>query len=49
MSQSTAKSSKLLKALGLIAIIGVVIAVGRLVVKGIRSAGAEPEDEHNGV
>ncbi|GEM_PF-4955007 len=50
MSQMTAnKSSKLLKALGLIALIGVVIAVGRLIVKGVRSAGAGPDDEQTGV
>ncbi len=41
--------SKLVKALGFIAIVGILVAVGRLILKGIRSAGAEPEDEHNGV
>jgi hypothetical protein len=43
------KVSKLLKILGLIAIIGVLVAVARQVLKGIRSADADPDDEHAGV
>jgi hypothetical protein len=50
MSQLAAnKGSKLFRALGIIAIIGVVIAVGRLVFKGIKSARSAPEDEHDGI
>lgn len=43
------KGSKTLKILGVLALVGVVITVARLVLKGIRSANTEPEDEHNGI
>jgi hypothetical protein len=43
------KGSKTLKILGVLALVGVVITVARLILKGIRSTRTEPEDEHNGV
>lgn len=43
------KGSKALKILGVIALVGVVVAIARLIIKGIRSAKTEPEDEHNGI
>ncbi len=45
------KGSKIIKLIGILAVIGLMIVVARLIFKGIRSAKSEPEpeDEHSGV
>ncbi len=50
MSQLVAnKGSKIIKALGLITLIGVIIAVGRIVLRVFNEKKSEPEDGHNGI
>ncbi len=50
MSESGSSiGSKVVKTLGVIAVVGIIIAVARLVLKGMRSASSEPKDEHNGI
>ncbi|MDQ3001811.1 MAG: hypothetical protein M3Y08_11195 [Fibrobacterota bacterium] len=50
MSQIAAsKGSKLIKTLGIITLIGVIIAVGRIVLKVFNEKNGKPEDDHNGV
>lgn len=50
MSQIAAsKGSKLVKALGIITLFGVIIAVGRIVLKVFNEKKGEPEDDHTGV
>lgn len=45
------KSSKIVKAAGFLALVAVVVAVGRLIFKGIRKAkeNVEPEEQDQGV
>ncbi|MDB5047736.1 MAG: hypothetical protein JWO30_807 [Fibrobacteres bacterium] len=50
MSQLAAnKGSKIIKALGVITLIGVIIAVGRIVLKVFNEKNAEPDDSQAGV
>ena len=50
MSQLAAnKGSKIIKALGVITLIGVLIAVARIVMRVFNEKNAEPDDGHNGV
>jgi hypothetical protein len=50
MSQLVAnKGSKIIKALGVITLIGVLIAVGRIVLKVFNEKNTEPDDSQTGV
>ncbi|MDB5106618.1 MAG: hypothetical protein JWP91_4307 [Fibrobacteres bacterium] len=50
MSQSASrKGSRVVKILGIITLIGAIVAVGRIVLKVFNEKEAEPEDGHNGV
>lgn len=50
MSQLAAnKGSKIIKALGVITLIGVIIAVGRIVLKVFNEKNTEPDDSQAGV
>jgi hypothetical protein len=50
MSQLAAnKGSKIIKALGFLTLIGVIIAVGRIVLKVFNEKNTGPDDGHTGV
>ena len=50
MSQLVAnKGSKIIKTLGILTLIGVIIAVGRIVLRVFNEKKTEPEDGHNGI
>jgi hypothetical protein len=50
MSESQArKGSRVLKVLGVVTLIGVLIAVGRIVLRVFNEKSAAPEDGHDGV
>lgn len=50
MSKLTAKNgSRAIKILGILAFIGVLVAVGRIVLRVFNEKPAEPEDGHNGI
>ena len=43
------KGSRAIKILGLLAFIGILVAVGRIVLRVFNEKPAEPEDGHNGI
>ena len=50
MSQLAAsKGSRIIKVVGIVTLIGVIIAVGRIVFRVFNEKTGEPEDAHNGV
>ncbi|HKP94574.1 MAG TPA: hypothetical protein VJ385_02345 [Fibrobacteria bacterium] len=49
MSQLAFKGSRIIKALGIITLIGVLIAVGRIVLRVFNEKDAEPDDGQHGV
>lgn len=50
MSESAAKKgSRVVKILGIITFIGIVVAVGRIVLRVFNEKPADPEDGHNGI
>jgi hypothetical protein len=50
MSESaSSKGSRILKVLGIVTLIGVLVAVGRIVLRVFNEKSREPEDAHNGV
>ena len=50
MSERAAKKgSKVVKILGIITLMGVLVAVGRIVLRVFNEKRSEPEDGHNGI
>ncbi len=50
MSQLAAnKGSRIIKVLGIVTLIGVLIAVGRIVLRVFNEKSGEPDDSHTGV
>ena len=50
MSQLAAnKGSKIIKTLGILTLIGVILAVGRIVLRVFNEKKTEPDDSHNGI
>jgi hypothetical protein len=50
MSQSAASNgSRIIKVLGIVTLIGVIVAVGRIVLRVFKEKAAEPEDAHDGI
>lgn len=43
------KGSKVVKFLGVITLIGIIVAVGRIVLRVFNEKRSEPEDGHNGI
>ena len=43
------KGSKVVKILGVITLIGIIVAVGRIVLRVFNEKSSEPEDGHNGI
>lgn len=48
MSQSAA-GSRILKVLGIVTLIGVIVAVGRIVLRVFKEKSGETEDAHDGI
>lgn len=46
---SVGKGSRIFKVLGIVTLIGVLIAVGRIVLRVLNEKPAEPDDAHNGI
>lgn len=50
MSQSAASYGfRIVKVLGIVALIGLLVAVGRIVLRALKEETGEPEDAHHGV
>lgn len=49
MSHSASKGSRVIKVLGIVTLIGVLVAVGRIVLRVFNEKNGEPEDAHDGI
>jgi hypothetical protein len=50
MSQSAASNgSRIIKVLGIVTLIGVIVAVGRIVLRVFKEKSGEPDDAHDGI